>query len=112
MAIYYNKDLIVPNIDIDIIHNKLMVSNNNLLKKSWLNFISNLYSFDKNYNSYLFQQDYFGKLFFLNNQLSIIKNFNTLITNYCNKSIRIFIINKLINPYKNKIKIHLTNLIK
>lgn len=110
MAIYYDKQFIIPDIDVDIVHKKLMLLDNNLLKKSWINFLTNLYSFDKNYNNYTLQLDYFGKLFFLNSQLSFINNFNKIINQSCYKNNVQFTINKLIRTYKNKIITHLRNL--
>jgi hypothetical protein len=104
MAIYFDKKYIIPDIDIDVVNNKLMLLENNLLKKSWTNFLANLYTFDKNYYNYTVQLDYFGKLFFLNSQLLIIKDFSSVLNLSCFKNN--ITINKLINSYKNKIIKH------
>lgn len=110
MAIYYNKKYIIPDIDVDIVHQNLMILDNNLLKKTWINFLTNLYSFDKNYYNYKVQLDYFGKLFFLNNQLAIINDFDNIIKQTCYKNNIRFTINNLIKIFKNKIIVHLHSL--
>lgn len=93
----------IPNIDIDILHHRI-VSNknyNNLIKKTWFLFINNLYNYERSYNTYIMANNEIGRLLFLKKNLNIIKEFNNTIKQSCLAND--IIVKKLITMYQNKI---------